>query len=89
MAGELLTGLIEIAVGIAAGPSPIWYILKGERSTINEIQTQMKTDMENIRSEMCATNNPLEQIVHSTRKYPCSDMEREIGYNRGCLQKFS
>ena len=57
MAGELLTGLIEIAVGIAAGPSPIWYILKGERSTINEIQTQMKTDMENIRSEMCATNN--------------------------------
>jgi hypothetical protein len=48
MIGELLTGLIAIAVGIAAGLSPIWYILKGERSAIQEIQTQMRTDMQNI-----------------------------------------
>jgi hypothetical protein len=65
MVGELLIGLIAIAVGIAAGLSPIWYILKGERSAIREIQTEMRTEMQNIIRETCATNSRLEQIVLS------------------------
>ena len=65
MVGELLTGLIAIAVGIAAGLSPIWYILKGERSAIKEIQTEMRIDMQNIIAETRATNSRLEQIVLS------------------------
>jgi hypothetical protein len=65
MTGELLTGLIAIAVAIAAGLSPIWYILKGERSAIREIQTEMSTEMQNIIRETRATNNRLEQIVLS------------------------
>ena len=65
MEGELLTGLIAIAVGIAAGLSPIWYILKGERDAVMKIQAQMNTDVQDIKSEIHATNNRLEQIVLS------------------------
>jgi hypothetical protein len=65
MVGELLVGLIAIAVAIAVGIGPLWYILRGERNAIREIQTQMKTDMQNITSETRATNNRLEQIVLS------------------------
>jgi hypothetical protein len=63
--GELLVGLIAIAVAIAVGIGPIWHILRTERNTIREIQTQMRTDMQNIISETRATNNRLEQIVLS------------------------
>jgi hypothetical protein len=65
MVGELLVGLIAIAVAIAVGIGPIWHILRSERNTIRGIQTQMRTDMQNIISETRATNNRLEQIVLS------------------------
>jgi hypothetical protein len=65
MEGDLLVGLIAIAIAIAVGLGPIWYILRSERNIIREIQTQMRTDMQDIKSEIHATNNRLEQIVLS------------------------
>ena len=65
MVGELLVGLIAIAVAIAVGLGPIWHILRTERNAIRGIQTQMRTDMQNIINETRATNNRLEQIVLS------------------------
>jgi hypothetical protein len=65
MVGELLVGLIAIAVASAVGIGPIWHILRSERNTIRGIQTQMRTDMQNIINETRATNNRLEQIVLS------------------------
>jgi hypothetical protein len=47
-------GLIAVAVGIAVGLSPIWYILHGERKMVKDIQTQVNN-----------TNNSLRQIITS------------------------
>jgi hypothetical protein len=38
MVGELLVGLIAIAVAIAVGIGPIWHILRTERNTIREFR---------------------------------------------------
>jgi hypothetical protein len=65
MVGELLTGLIAIAVAIGVGFAPIWYILKGERNAIQGIQTQIKKDMQDMRNELHATNSGLNEIVLS------------------------
>jgi hypothetical protein len=41
MTGEILIGLIAIAVGIAAGLSPIWYILRGESKKSKNIEEEI------------------------------------------------
>lgn len=65
MVGELLVGLIAIAVGIGVGLSPIWYILHGERKTIQEIQTQMNTKLKEVEVQVRTTNDRLQRIVMS------------------------
>jgi uncharacterized protein YpmS len=65
MVGELLAGLVAIAIGIGVGLSPIWYILHGERKTIKEIQNQMNTKLDEVRTQVGTTNERLQQIVMS------------------------
>jgi hypothetical protein len=65
MVGELLVGLIAIAIGIGAGLGPIWYILHGEKKAIKDIQHHINTKLDEVRSEVVTTNERLQQIVMS------------------------
>lgn len=65
MSGELEVGLIAIAVGIAVGLSPIWYILRGERRIIRNIQTQITGALQNIQNRVDITDGRLREIVAS------------------------
>jgi hypothetical protein len=80
MVGELLAGLIAIAVGIGVGLAPIWHVLRGEKNAIRDIQSQMKSDMEQIRSETHTTNSRLEQIVLSAIDEKITVLGRYIGW---------
>jgi hypothetical protein len=65
MAGELEVGLIAIAVAIAVGLGPIWYILHSEKKLIKDIQTQMNTRLNEIWNQVHNTNEGLQKVITS------------------------